>query len=133
MPARDLPAAANVDVLRQGIELLTRLDDATFRHAVGPQLRHTLDFYASFLRGLATRRIDYDTRERDPLVESSRRIVSSPASVGCSRRTRRSSTSSLRLINPFSTMRSTKPLAVGALTPSRAPSSCPDSPGCFIT
>ena len=27
MPARDLPAAANVDVLRQGIELLTRLDD----------------------------------------------------------------------------------------------------------
>ena len=75
MPARDLPAAANVDVLRQGIELLTRLDDTTFRHAIGPQLRHTLDFYASFLRGLATRRIDYDTRERDPLVESSRRIA----------------------------------------------------------
>lgn len=75
MPARDLPAAANVDVLRQGIELLTRLDDTTFRRFVGPQLRHTLDFYGSFLRGLAARRIDYDTRERDPLVESSRRIA----------------------------------------------------------
>lgn len=75
MPARPLPAAANVLVLRQGIDLLTRLDDATFRHAIGPQLRHTLDFYASFLRGLPEGRIDYDTRERDPLVESSRRIA----------------------------------------------------------
>jgi hypothetical protein len=64
-----------VHVLRQGIALLTRLDDATYRRAIGPQLRHTLDFYASFLRGLDGGRIDYDTRERDPLVESSRRIA----------------------------------------------------------
>lgn len=75
MPARALPAAANVRVLRQGIDLLTRLDDTTFRRAIGPQLRHTLDFYASFLRGLPDGRIDYDTRARDPLVESSRRIA----------------------------------------------------------
>lgn len=75
MPARSLPAAANVQVLRQGIDLLTRLDDATFRREIGPQLRHTLDFYASFLRGLPEGHIDYDTRERDPLVESSRRLA----------------------------------------------------------
>ena len=75
MPARALPAAANVQVLRQGSDLVAQLDDATFRRSVGPQLRHTLDFYASFLRGLPAGRIDYDTRERDPLVESSRRIA----------------------------------------------------------
>lgn len=74
MPAR-CPADANVTVLRQGVELLGHLDDALFRASIGPQLRHCLDFYGSFLRGLAARRIDYDTRERDPLVESSRRIA----------------------------------------------------------
>ena len=75
MSARPVPASANVHVLRQGADLLSRIDDTTFRHAIGAQLRHTLDFYGSFLRGLPGRRIDYDTRERDPLVESSRRIA----------------------------------------------------------
>lgn len=75
MSARPSPAAANVHVLRQGADLLSRLDDAAFRRAIGPQLRHILDFYTSFLRGLPGRRIDYDARERDPLVESSRRIA----------------------------------------------------------
>jgi len=62
-------------VLREGAALLSALDDALYRTTVGPQLRHCLDFYGSFLRGLAARRVDYDTRERDPLVESSRRIA----------------------------------------------------------
>lgn len=75
MPSRPIPAEANISVLRQGAELLNALDDALFRTSIGPQLRHCLDFYGSFLRGLAARRIDYDTRERDPLVESSRRIA----------------------------------------------------------
>ena len=75
MPSQPVPADANISVLRQGIALLGRLDDATFRTSVGPQLRHCLDFYGSFLRGLDSRRVDYDTRERDPLVESSRRIA----------------------------------------------------------
>jgi hypothetical protein len=70
-----LPAEANIGVLRQGAELLSRVDDATFRSSIGPQLRHCLDFYGSFLRGVGARRVDYDTRERDPLVESSRRIA----------------------------------------------------------
>jgi uncharacterized damage-inducible protein DinB len=75
MPSRPGPADANVRVLRQGVELLAKLDDAVFRTAVGPQLRHCLDFYGSFLRGLGAGRVDYDARERDPLVESSRRIA----------------------------------------------------------
>ena len=75
MPSHPVPAGANISVLRQGVALLGKLDDATFRTSIGPQLRHCLDFYGSFLRGLAARRIDYDTRERDPLVESSRRIA----------------------------------------------------------
>ena len=75
MVARPPLADANVRVLRQGADLLTRLDDATFRAGVGPQLRHCLDFYGSFLRDLPSRRVDYDTRERDPLIESSRRIA----------------------------------------------------------
>lgn len=75
MQPRTGPAEANVRVLRQGVDLLAKLDDALFRTAVGPQLRHCLDFYGSFLRGLAERRVDYDARERDPLVESSRRIA----------------------------------------------------------
>jgi hypothetical protein len=70
-----LPAEANIRVLREGAELLSKLDDALFRASIGPQLRHCLDFYGSFLRGLPARRIDYDTRDRDPLVESSRRIA----------------------------------------------------------
>jgi hypothetical protein len=75
MPFVALPADANVRVLRDGADLLSEIDDAVFRAAVGPQLRHCLDFYGAFLRGLEVRRIDYDTRERDPLVESSRRIA----------------------------------------------------------
>ncbi|HZR84939.1 MAG TPA: 1-acyl-sn-glycerol-3-phosphate acyltransferase [Candidatus Binatia bacterium] len=75
MPFDALPASANIRVLRDGAELLRRIDDGVFRSSVGPQLRHCLDFYGAFLRGLAVRRVDYDTRERDPLVESSRRIA----------------------------------------------------------
>jgi len=75
MPDRPLLAEPNVRVLAQGAELIRRLDDATYRTAIGPQVRHCLDFYGSFLRGLATGRVDYDARERDPLVESSRRIA----------------------------------------------------------
>jgi hypothetical protein len=68
-------AEPNIRVLTQGAELIRRLDDATYRSGVGPQIRHCLDFYGSFLRGIGDRRVDYDARERDPLVESSRRIA----------------------------------------------------------
>ncbi len=43
-----------------------------YRGGVGAQYRHCLDFYDCFLRDLPSRRIDYSSRERDPLVETDR-------------------------------------------------------------
>lgn len=70
----------NLTVLEQGIALLetiddtlyTRIDEQIFRTCVGTHMRHLLDFYGSFLRGLAIGRIDYDSRERDHSVERDR-------------------------------------------------------------
>ena len=68
-------AAPNVELLLQGSHLLRGLADRDFRVGIGPQVRHCLDFYRCFLRDLPNGRVDYDARERDPLVESSRRIA----------------------------------------------------------
>lgn len=71
----------NVTVLAQGVDLLERLDDASFERSVpdlrlsgvGPHLRHILDFYGRFLEALESTgaaRIDYDDRERDTRIET---------------------------------------------------------------
>jgi uncharacterized damage-inducible protein DinB len=73
-------AADNLAILGQALDLLekiddelyTRIDQQIFRSCVGTHMRHLLDFYGSFFRGLPDRRIDYDTRQRDSLVERSR-------------------------------------------------------------
>lgn len=71
----------NLFFLRQGAELLRRLDDELYTRpledrpraaGVGSHLRHCLDFYRSFLRDLASGRIDYDRRERDRAIETER-------------------------------------------------------------
>jgi hypothetical protein len=70
----------NVAYLRQGLALLDRLADDAFVCAppgervggVGPQLRHVIDYYRCFLRDVRSGRVDYDRRERDPDVETSR-------------------------------------------------------------
>jgi uncharacterized damage-inducible protein DinB len=70
----------NLAILEQGIMLLGQIDDTLytqvdqqiFRSCVGTHMRHLLDFYASFLRGLPEGRIDYDTRIRDAVVERDR-------------------------------------------------------------
>lgn len=75
-----LLAADNLAVLGQSIalleqiddELYTRIDQQIFRSCVGTHMRHLLDFYGSFLRGLPSGRIDYDSRQRDLLVEQQR-------------------------------------------------------------
>lgn len=72
--------ADNLAALQQGGDLLERLDDAQFTQpnsalalsCVGSHLRHCLDFYQSFLAGLASGRINYDQRARDERVEKSR-------------------------------------------------------------
>ena len=72
--------AVNLHSLRQALRLLDRLDDCTFRespagfapHRVGGHLRHVLEFYECFLAGLEWSHIDYDARQRDEAVETSR-------------------------------------------------------------
>jgi uncharacterized damage-inducible protein DinB len=69
-----------VEALRQGLALVERLDDQLYagtsaeapRGGVGGHLRHCLDFYQSFLSGLPHRRVNYNARARDPLIERDR-------------------------------------------------------------
>jgi hypothetical protein len=68
------PGEDNILSLRQGVELIRRLDVATYagppedRSGVGSQFRHCVDFYDCFLRGLAEGRVDYNHRDRDRRV-----------------------------------------------------------------
>jgi uncharacterized damage-inducible protein DinB len=69
----------NLEILRQGLELLRSLDDATYSRpgpagesGLGPHFRHAIEFYRTFLTGLAERRIDYDARARDEGIEAGR-------------------------------------------------------------
>lgn len=76
-------AAQNVYFIDQGRALLSRLDDDLFRHpvqgrsAVGAHLRHVIDCFRCFQRGLDAGRIDYDSRQRNPLIEQDRSVADS--------------------------------------------------------
>jgi len=69
-----------IHILEQSLILLRRLDDEIytqtmpplFQSGVGSHIRHCLDFYGAFLRGIPEGRIDYDTRERDTVIETNR-------------------------------------------------------------
>jgi len=70
----------NVGALLQGIELLERIDDELYKSteravcssAVGGHVRHIVDYYGLMLAGVPSGRIDYDLRDRDPMIESDR-------------------------------------------------------------
>jgi uncharacterized damage-inducible protein DinB len=72
--------AMNAALLRQGADLLERIDDAQYTNndpltpggGIGRHVRHCLEFYACFLRGLPRGRIDYVQRERGGAVETDR-------------------------------------------------------------
>ena len=69
-----------VALLEQGISLIAQIDDDIYsaltpispRGSVGGHLRHILNFYQSFLSGVADGRIDYNKRERDTRFEQDR-------------------------------------------------------------
>jgi hypothetical protein len=70
----------NIHVLKQGAELIERLDDCLYTrvnpplstHGVGSHFRHCIDFYWNFLAVVETGRVNYDDRERDERVENDR-------------------------------------------------------------
>jgi DinB family len=74
---------ANVIWLRQAQELLEQFTDATYTaspqaialHCVGSHMRHILEFYECFLDGLESSHVDYDARNRDLAIETSRQTA----------------------------------------------------------
>lgn len=64
--------------LQRGIEMIAAIDDLSFRRAqnstgsVGAQFRHNLDFVNCLLNAIDDGRIDFDRRQRNPLVEDNR-------------------------------------------------------------
>ncbi|MEW6129483.1 MAG: DinB family protein [Acidobacteriota bacterium] len=70
-------------LLTQANQLLKRIDDEiywctmppVFNYGIGSHVRHCLDFFTAFLNGVENRRIDYDTRERDELIERNRSVA----------------------------------------------------------
>ena len=83
MPHALEAAYGNRHFLGQGVEVLRRLDDATYSHfggaaggaPVGVHFRHVLDHYRSFFLGIASGQIDYDARQRDPRLERDREFA----------------------------------------------------------
>lgn len=73
----------NINVLKQGLELLNQLCDDSYLEAkhpfsdygIGSHFRHCLDFYQSFLEGIVKGSIDYDDRNRDGRIEKDRMIA----------------------------------------------------------
>ena len=73
----------NINMLRQGIELIEQVGDALYANArppfmesgVGGHFRHCIDFYDRFLSSFQTGRINYVLRQRNPLLETSRRLA----------------------------------------------------------
>jgi uncharacterized damage-inducible protein DinB len=79
-PSTEILIAENIKALREAQKLLEGMDDCTFTQvqtptftsSIGAQLRHCLDFYQCFLRGIKNNKVDYDCRERDEATEQNR-------------------------------------------------------------
>ena len=73
----------NIELLKQGAEILKCLDDRTYPNVkhpfskcgIGSHFRHCMDFYHAFLNGVEAGWIDYDDRRRDELFETDRRAA----------------------------------------------------------
>ena len=70
----------NILCLKQGIQLLSNMDDNVYTHTqspiynsgIGDHYRHCLEHYLCFLDGIDARTIDYDARKRDKRISSDR-------------------------------------------------------------
>ena len=72
---------ANLKLLDDAARVVGSLEDRTYTEPtlggqrVGAQFRHVIEFYQSFLDGLARQSIDYDARKRDVSIEQSRSVA----------------------------------------------------------
>ena len=72
----------NLAALQQAVDLIEQITDdqytsnehPIFSSGVGKHVRHILDFYAAFLNA-ENDRVNYDTRQRSPDVETSRKAA----------------------------------------------------------
>lgn len=70
----------NLYSMNQVLALLSRISENAYSvppagfpaYRVGAHVRHIVDFYHCFFKGLETRRIDYNARSRDRQIETSR-------------------------------------------------------------
>ena len=77
-PSLQTSLQTSVELLDQAVELLPPLGQNFFNRRIalcfnaspGAHVRHVLDHYLSLMRGLPGGRIDYETRARDPRLES---------------------------------------------------------------
>ncbi|HYE72780.1 MAG TPA: DinB family protein [Blastocatellia bacterium] len=73
----------NLEVLEQILQLVEMLSDEQYTHAepplyksgIGGHIRHCIDWYECFLRGVHNGEIDYDHRERSLVVEQERTVA----------------------------------------------------------
>ena len=72
MDLANMPAGPNITVLRQGLDLIRRLEDRDYAGDVGMQFRHCLDFYLCLLAGLEVQEVDYECRKRDDRIATDR-------------------------------------------------------------
>lgn len=70
----------NATLMDQAVDVLARMSDAVYQRRctllggqrIGPQIRHVIEFYECLLNGVDHRRVNYDARRRDPVLESDR-------------------------------------------------------------
>jgi len=73
---------ANIELLKQGADLLSNITDQQYRDdnspnfnsSTGKHMRHILDHYICFARGVDDK-INYDARDRDTRIETDRQFT----------------------------------------------------------
>jgi len=77
MERRNLLIEDNVQMLRQGVEVIEKMGSCLYSNAkppflqngVGSHFRHCIDFYTCFLESVETAKINYVLRKRNRLAE----------------------------------------------------------------
>jgi hypothetical protein len=92
-PAEQELAELNAELLEQGIEVLSSIQDETYTRAadlfggqrIGGHIRHIVEFYERLFEGLRTGLVDYAARRRDPVVETDRSAAIARLASVCDR------------------------------------------------